>query len=297
MSELKREDGRVASSKRRDLTAELPLAGEASLVVIYGDDLGHRFPLTRNITIGRETDNDLSFETRDLSRHHAELRFSEERWLLVDLESTNGTEVNGERIREHFLSNGDIINLGGIILKYLTGGNVESLFHEEIYRLTVIDGLTGLHNKRYLFDFLDRELVRARRHGRPLSLAMIDIDHFKQVNDRFGHLAGDRLLADFGQLLATSVRQDELVARYGGEEFSLVLPEADLHYARAACERLRHAVEAGHFQFGEHDQRVTISIGMAQFDAEMTRDQLIGAADAQLYAAKEAGRNRVYPLA
>lgn len=282
------------ATRKRDLLSGLPLTNEASLVVIYGTGLGRRYGLATNATIGRDRDNSIVLDVPDVSRHHAELRLIRDRWFINDLLSTNGTEVNGKLIEgETLLNNGDFVNVGGVIFKYIGGGNVESLFHEEIYRMTVFDGLTGLHNKRYLVEFLDRETARAGRHHRPLSLAMIDVDHFKKVNDSHGHLAGDHMLAAIATLFANNVKSDELVARYGGEEFALVLPEADVEHARKTCDRLRSVVESEVFSLAGAAHKATVSIGVAQFREGMTRDEFITAADEQLYKAKKAGRNRV----
>ena len=126
------------------------------------------------------------------------------------------------------LRRGDQIKIGDTILKFLSGADLESQYHETIYRMTIMDGLTGIHNKRYLVEQLDRELSRATRHGRPLSMVICDIDHFKRVNDEFGHLAGDYVLKEVAQLAKSRIRPDDVIARYGGEEIALILPETDL---------------------------------------------------------------------
>ena len=290
-------EGVDESTRKRDLRSGLPLTNEACLVVIYGVDLGRRYPLNpekNDVSIGRDRENDIVLDHQDVSRRHAELRPIRDRWFINDLLSTNGTEINGRRIEgETVLTNGDYVNVGGVIFKYIAGGNLESLFHEEVYRLTVFDGLTRLHNKRHLMEFLDREIARARRHQRPLSLLMIDIDHFKAINDTRGHLGGDHLLSAIGALLRGVARQDELLARYGGEEFALVLPESDVNAAVTRAEELRVLVEETPFTVDGETVKLTVSAGVAGFSVGMTRDHLISAADRQLYAAKREGRNRV----
>jgi two-component system cell cycle response regulator len=261
---------------------------------MYGPGMGRRYPLSGTVNIGRDAENTIVVDSHDVSRRHAELRLIRDRWFINDLLSTNGTEVNGRPIEgETILSNGDLVNVGGVIFKFIAGGNLEALFHEEVYRMTVFDGLTGLHNRRFLMEFLDRELARSRRHGRPLSLAMIDVDHFKRINDEHGHLAGDHVLSVLGPLLNSKTRRDELVARWGGEEFAFVLPEAGVDEARQACEILRSLVESEPFRGGGETLRLTVSIGVAQFDPSMSADALVEAADRQLYQAKQAGRNCV----
>src|SRR5436190_9715761 len=161
-----------------------PAGGMACLILIYGSsDLGKRFELSRNTTIGRDTQNDICIDMSFVSRQHARVTHREQLWFIEDLGSRNGTQINGHPIEGVTrLDNGDQIKIGGAIFKYIAGGNVEALFHEEIYRMTIFDGLTKVHNKRYLLDFLEREIARARRYSSPLSMAMLDIDHFKSLN-------------------------------------------------------------------------------------------------------------------
>src|SRR4029077_14156994 len=147
-------------------------------------------------------------------------------WWCVDDGSTNGSYVNEEQImREARLDNGDRIKIGPTIFKFLSGQDVEAQYHEEIYRMTIIDGLTQVHVRRYLLESLDKELMRARRHSRDLSFLMADIDNFKNINDRHGHLVGDYVLKEVARLIQQRIRRDEVLARYGGEEFAIILPE------------------------------------------------------------------------
>ncbi|WP_310449510.1 GGDEF domain-containing protein [Sulfuritalea sp.] len=163
-------------------------------------------------------------------------------------------------------------------------------------RLAVTDGLTGVFNRRYLDTTLDEELSRAGRHGRPLTIAMIDIDHFKRFNDAHGHQAGDRLLRDLTKLMRQNVRAEDRIARYGGEEFVVILPETPLGDGVLAAEKLRQ-VTADRFPVGDgRTFPVTISIGLAAFPGDgTTGTELIRQADERLYCAKAEGRNRVVP--
>ena len=163
-------------------------------------------------------------------------------------------------------------------------------------RLAVTDGLTGVFNRRYLDTTLDEELSRAGRHGRPLTIAMIDIDHFKRFNDAHGHQAGDRLLRDLTKVMGQNVRAEDRIARYGGEEFVIILPETPLGDGVLAAEKLRQ-VAADRFPVGDgRTFPVTISIGLATFPGEgTTGTELIRQADKRLYRAKAEGRNRVVP--
>jgi len=180
------------------------------------------------------------------------------------------------------------------VFKFVSGGNIEGLYHEEIYKMTITDGLTQVANKRYLLDFLDREIARAIRFGRPLSVAMLDIDHFKLINDEYGHLAGDCILKELCSLLGKLVRKEELLARYGGEEFVIVLPESGLTSASTIAEKARRMIEQHAFTFADQSIKVTISLGAAEL-SPMAADplNLLRTCDEKLYEAKNNGRNCV----
>jgi len=272
-------------------------ATEACLVFIYptGPQMGARYILKAGETmIGRTDDCQICVADGSVSRRHARIDCRDDGYYVIDLDSTNGTFVNNCVNRETKLTDGDYLRIGNCIYRFLAGGNLEAEYHEEIYRLTVQDALTGLHNRRYLAEFLDRELARAHRFGRPLALAMFDIDHFKAINDQHGHLAGDMVLRKLSALLKAVVRKDELLARYGGEEFAMVLPETDRGTATFACERFRRAVAEHHFMYQSARLPITVSVGVAVNTPETTApEELFGLADAKLYEAKRAGRNRV----
>jgi len=172
--------------------------------------------------------------------------------------------------------------------------------NKEIRRLSITDPLTGCFNRGYLMDFLPKEIKRSIRYNHPLSIIMCDIDHFKNVNDTYGHQAGDIALKSFVKILNSSVREgSDWLARYGGEEFLMVLPETDLEGAIDTAERLRKRVAKNRIEIGE-DKKITItaSFGVATFNPvdtkkEITSDSLINMADNMLYKAKSEGRNRV----
>ncbi|HEU4409332.1 MAG TPA: GGDEF domain-containing protein [Polyangiaceae bacterium] len=273
--------------------------GDDCLVVIYSKDpalLGKRFLLEASPTrVGRGPDNEIVLDGESISRRHASWERRGRRWWVVDERSTNGTYVNDELVdQEHPLSNGDRVKVGGLILKFLSGDDVESQYHEEIYRMTIFDGLMQVYNRRYLYEALEREIIRARRHGRDLSVVMFDIDHFKQVNDRYGHLAGDFVLKELARVVQSRIRRDEVFARYGGEEFSLVLPETNLDGAAALAETLRRKISEHPFTFQAETIPVTVSMGIAMLsEAERGSVELIQRADEKLYEAKRSGRNRV----
>jgi len=160
------------------------------------------------------------------------------------------------------------------------------------------DQLTGLYNRRYFMENLEREVARAKRYATALTLCMIDLDHFKNVNDSYGHSAGDSVLSGIGRLLNESARESDFMCRYGGEEFILILPSTDLEGARNVCERLRKRVEEARFEYDTMKIRITISIGMTEYSPSDDRplSDLISVADNALYQAKREGRNRVVGL-
>jgi diguanylate cyclase (GGDEF)-like protein len=274
--------------------------GPECLVVLYGGSMGRKFDVVGDeVFIGRDATNHVVMEVDSVSRRHASLVLDGDRRVLSDLGSTNGTYVADHLVDAPVhLRSGDLVRVGDVIFKYLAGGNIETAYHEEIYRMTICDGLTGIANVRHLDEFLDREFARSRRHGRELCVLMMDLDHFKNVNDEYGHLTGDFVLRELAGLLAQRVRREELLARYGGEEFVLVLPETRLDGAQAYAEALRKMIEEHDFRFEDQHLHITVSVGVAAFDPDMVRPtDLVAAADEKLYEAKRAGRNRVAPVA
>jgi diguanylate cyclase (GGDEF)-like protein len=230
-----------------------------------------------------------------VSRHHAKLRVDGTRITVEDMGSTNGTIVNDEHIEDlHRLRNGDMVKIGRTIFKFIASNNIEAAYHDEIYRMTTVDGLTQVFNRRYFEDAIERELSRSRRYTRPLSLVLLDIDHFKKINDTHGHLAGDSALKELCQRLKPRIRTTDLLARYGGEEFAVVLPATDRVGALQVAEVLRALVESAPFTHDDIAIPATISLGVAEVDLANVgkADELIKRADANLYEAKRSGRNR-----
>lgn len=167
--------------------------------------------------------------------------------------------------------------------------------HADVLALSILDGMTGVHNHRHFVAALKGELTRARRYAQPLSLLLVDVDHFKRVNDQHGHLAGDAILKGLAQRLKASVREVDLVARYGGEEFVVVAPQTDLKQAESFADRLRKRISEDVFPSDGKDLKVSVSIGVSETLADRVEceDDLIRIADTRLYRAKESGRNCV----
>jgi diguanylate cyclase (GGDEF)-like protein len=277
----------------------VPAVGlDACLVHIYptGPGMGTRYTLGETpLVIGRGNESDIRINDHSVSRRHARIQPGADGYYAIDLHSTNGTFVNDATASMYKLRDGDYLRVGNCIYRFLAGGNVEADYHEEIYRLTIIDGLTEIHNKRYLLEFLDRELARSERYSRPLALLLFDIDHFKTVNDQLGHLGGDVTLRELAQRVKDSVRKEELFARYGGEEFAIVLPETTRDGAVCIAERIRGLIEAEPFIYEDRSHSLTVSIGVATTTGEeaLTPAELLRRADERLYQAKREGRNRV----
>ncbi|MEW6431947.1 MAG: GGDEF domain-containing protein [Myxococcota bacterium] len=267
----------------------------AALVVIHGEDLGRKYDLEDELVIGRSTRCDVEVDQDSVSRNHACVRYDGSRVVVKDLGSTNGTFVNDEQIDdEHRLRNGDLIKIGRTVFKFIASNNIEASYHDEIYRLTTVDGLTQVSNRRYFEDTLDRELSRCRRYHRSLSLVLVDVDHFKKINDTWGHLAGDAVLKEVATTIRSRIRREDVIARYGGEEFALLLPEIDLKGATAMAEKVRKLVEKHRFAFDGEQIPVTVSCGVAALAKRTeTGATLIKRADEKLYEAKDGGRNRV----
>jgi two-component system, cell cycle response regulator len=276
--------------------SDRPVSRDAALVVIHGLDLGRKYDLMREVTVvGRSSKADIQVDQEAISRNHARFTITNGRVSLKDLGSTNGTYVNDELISaEMQLRNGDLVKIGRTIFKFIAGGNIESAYHDEIYRLTTVDGLTQVFNRRYFEETLEREISRCHRYGRQLSLVMVDIDKFKSINDTFGHLAGDHVLKHVASAIKTRIRREDILSRYGGEEFAVLLPEVDLNGAIALAEKIRKLIERQKFEFDKQGIPVTISAGCATL-ATPTYEaaDLVRAADTQLYAAKSEGRNKV----
>jgi two-component system, cell cycle response regulator len=273
--------------------------GESIIVVLQpaGANPGRRHALSRpEHVVGRRAETDIPIDLDSVSRRHARFARDSKGWFVEDLGSTNGTFVNDERVQRHILVDGDIVRFGEAVVKFLSGSNIEISYHEEIYKLSILDGLTGVHNKRFFTEFLDREVARSIRHGHSLGLVLFDIDHFKKVNDTHGHLAGDAVLQGLARRLKSRIRKEDILARIGGEEFAVVLADTNRAGALHLAEDLRNMVEREPFTHQDMPPlNITISVGVAALEPNdrMEAQELVKKADAALYAAKHGGRNRV----
>lgn len=248
------------------------------------------------LSVGREASCGLSLPDSSVSRQHALIEKVGDSYFVTDLGSTNGTCVNEQKVSSTELTPGDRVQFGSYIFKFLSTNHIEMQYHEAIYSMMTRDGLTGTLNKRSFTDIINREFRRAISRSTCLSLILFDIDHFKSVNDTYGHLAGDEVLQEIGRRISSVVADHDVFARYGGEEFAILLADAGSAEAVELAERCRAIVESETFPTSVEPLPVTISVGVAELSEIANTSEpsdLIEAADTQLYAAKDAGRNRV----
>lgn len=273
----------------------------ACIVVISGDRLGRRIDIDRRrIVVGRSEDADLCIPHGSVSRRHCEFWRDGTRYHVRDLGATNPTRVNDLTVEQAELDDGDHIAVGECLLKFISPQSVEARYHAEIHQLATNDALTELPNRRHFIEAVDKEMARSARLGLPLAMCIVDIDHFKHINDQFGHIAGDDALRQLALILRGHVRSGDIAARIGGEEFAVVLPETTAEDAAATfAETLREAIAQATFTLHGETRTITVSIGIAGMcPGRETRSTLMHAADAALYRAKDEGRNcvRVTPL-
>jgi diguanylate cyclase (GGDEF)-like protein len=269
--------------------------GQAFLVVIAGPRLGHRVLLgEETLDIGRGVGCGFQLDLDSVSRLHARIRWDGGRHFIEDLRSTNGTYVNENKVKEQPLADGDRVGIGKVLLKYLSGSNVEASYHEEIQRLMRYDGLTGIFNRSHFDETLHNVIWRARFDGSPVSLVVFDLDHFKRINDTHGHPAGDAVLRQASAVVSQLIPPGAVFARTGGEEFAVLCPGMPVAHAWQLAEHIRRAVEAALFSAEGTRIPVTVSLGVAERAAtDQGPEALYERADTQLYAAKGAGRNCV----
>ena len=270
---------------------------QAFLVVLSGSCMGEMYRISKSKTvIGRGQKADIRILDDGISREHCQIHLEDGVFTLSDLGSTNGTYCKGIRTDSHALADGDKILVGSnTILKFSFHDQEDEKFQRQMYESALRDDLTKAFNKKYFMDRLESEFAYSVRHQSPLSLVGFDIDHFKQINDTYGHPAGDRVLADLSKLMLGLIRVEDVFARVGGEEFSSILRGADSEQGLVVAERLRQATAAQRFEYEGQPIPVTISVGLVSAPNHSVRDamEFIAAADQALYEAKRGGRNRV----
>jgi diguanylate cyclase (GGDEF)-like protein len=250
--------------------------------------------------MGRSSDNTYQFREVTVSRHHAALTIDPQGVVrITDLGSTNGTYLNDRRLpgqRPFRVKDGDRIRLGStVMLKFVRLDPCDEQFQREMFERTVRDALTGLYNRSFFLNQVGPLAEFNAVRGLGLAVLMLDIDHFKRVNDTFGHDVGDHVLREVASVLRDATRPEDLVARYGGEEFILALPVAAFDQASGRAERIRSTLAERRIVADGFSLRVTASLGLAFAppDRLSSASAMITAADRLLYQAKHTGRNRV----
>jgi two-component system cell cycle response regulator len=261
----------------------------AYLIVLAGSAMGEMFKLSRKQTvIGRGQAANIRMMDEGVSREHCEIQVEGDSMILHDLGSTNGTFCRGARIDRHVLEDGDKILVGSnTVLKFTYHDSLDEVFQRQMYESALRDDLTKTFNKKYFTDRLESEFAFASRTKADLSLVVFDLDHFKQVNDTYGHPTGDKVLTEVAQVVSAMIRAEDVFARVGGEEFAVICRGADNAQAMA--------VAAHTFATDDATISVTVSAGVASMPEEHIEDApgLIAASDQALYEAKRSGRNRV----
>lgn len=277
-----------------------------ALVFLSGDLLAVPIPLEREeVIIGRALEADVRVNDTKVERQHAKINevldpgSGESSYLLTDLGSSNGTHLNGERIKAETLHNGDKITLGDHILRFELLDEIDREYQHQIRRLLAHDDLTGLLSSRSFFSELRREAARAKQSDLPFCVLMMDIDHFKNVNDTYGHLTGSKTIEEIGMCITSILRNGDAASRFGGEEFAAFLLEAEMNQALVAAARIRQTIERQPFSVIKQGKpsgihHITMSIGVSAFPQDSEDPiELVEMADSALYKAKNLGRNRV----
>ncbi|WP_165244965.1 diguanylate cyclase [Paludisphaera soli] len=274
------------------------------LILVHGGTTGTMFRVGRQTSLGRAVDNTYQFHDATVSRRHAALTVDEDgaAWL-TDLGSSNGTLLDGKRIPPHKparLEDGSRVQLGGsIILKYVSLDPCDERFQREMFERTVRDNLTGLYNRGYFMEQIGPLCERNKLRKLGTAVLMVDVDHFKRINDTYGHDVGDAALREVAKTLRESTRSEDLVARYGGEEFIIALPVASIEQALDRAEQIRSLLASRPIRAARKEFRITASLGLSctTIGRRRTINALIATADIALYEAKRTGRDRVVDAA
>lgn len=266
------------------------------LIVLYPQNLFKQIPLEKGtVILGRGTDANIKLDDELVSRKHCSLTFDGTKVIVKDLGSTNGTFVDGSPVDSMELDSDNRLQIGKMVLKVDFKDPSEEAFDRELYEAATMDPLTKISNRRTFMDRSLGELALARRNDYFVHTIMVDADHFKRVNDTWGHQCGDMVLKEIARLLKEEKRESDLLARYGGEEFVLLLAGISPEDAKKSAERLRAAVEKHRFCWNDIVIPVTISLGLcSKQGANIGKiEDMIAQCDKMLYVAKEGGRNQV----
>lgn len=269
---------------------------EACLIIVRGTPLSKRYELTQaRMYMGRDASAEIILNDPNVSRKHAEVIKEGEEVKLRDNSSTNGTFVNDKKIEGTVtLRKEDMIKVGNTILKYLPKGEIEIFFLGSLESAAHTDPLTKVYNKGYIMEALEADFKRAKALHQDFSIIILDLDHFKKVNDTHGHDAGDIVLREMANLVRAKIPKNAVFGRFGGEEFLILLPSTALEGAVGVAENIRSGIEKNSFVYESKRLPVTASIGVAELAADVdTSNALFKLADKAVYQAKSGGRNQV----
>ncbi len=273
---------------------------EPAVDFLGGPSMGQQVILEEGeYVFGRSKDANVVVEDDAISRYHFKVKVKDKIVTIEDLESTNGTFVNGIRIKQQVLGTNDKIQISSAtVLRFSYVDLIDKNTHERFYEMALYDAVTLAHTKRYFLDRINHEFTHSKRRNFNLSLMIFDLDHFKKVNDTFGHPAGDFILQKVSETTKSLIRNEDIFARYGGEEFVILMRDTDEADAVKLAERIRRKIENARFVFEAQYIPVTVSLGVASLfnDNFQSHDELIKAADKCLYYSKSHGRNRVSSL-
>lgn len=269
----------------------------ACLIMIRGPHVGKRIVLNKDeMVIGRSKSADAQIDESSVSRKHAVIRKRGSEFIIEDQNSKNGTLVNMEKQMLCVLRDQDLITFGNTLFKFIANNSLELAYHEELHKLAMLDPVLQILNKKFFLDYLEQKCSYSQLFPTKFAIILFDIDHFKRINDTYGHQTGDLVLLHVANTVKTHLRNSDIFSRYGGEEFAIVLPDSDAEQAEFTAEKLRYAVETAAIVQDEEEIKVTISLGAASFGpaeaATCSSRNLIERADSALYQAKNAGRNR-----
>lgn len=289
----------VLKGESDTLRVEKEAAKDASacLIVIRGTPQGKRYDLNKeSMFIGRDVSAEIAINDQNASRKHAEVIKDGKNFKLKDNNSTNGTFVNDKQIKEAVvLRKEDMIKIGNTILKFLPAGELEIFYLGTLESAAHTDPLTKIYNKGYIMESLEAEFKRHKALHQDFSVIILDLDHFKKINDNFGHDAGDFVLKEVCNLTRTKVLpKSAIFGRFGGEEFLILLPGTGLDAATQLGETLRATLEKTQFMYESKRLPVTASIGVAEMALDVdNHTALFKLADKAVYQAKNGGRNQV----
>ncbi len=289
--------GAMSTGSRRAPSQERPLRNRPLLFVLQGPEQGAIFSVPHGGLVGRDARADVALRSDTVSREHAQLTVQDGEFYVEDLGSLSGTFVNERRVTHRLrVEDGDYLHFGATVVKFSLVDELEQNALRTLYELTLRDPLTRLYNRRYFDERLRSEFSFAARQHTPIAVLILDLDHFKRVNDRHGHQVGDIVLKLVSASISRIMRPEDVLARYGGEEFVVISRNTSLRNAEILGERIRRCVQELSVELEHGTLRVTASVGVTSTGLRAfpeSAEALVSAADDALYRAKQAGRNRV----